>query len=54
MEKCSERHELQIMRYVVSKFCKLRLHAYAKSKTIEYLGEKATMNASEAVQTNFV
>lgn len=38
-----ELHEFKIIKYMINLFCKIRLHAYAKTNTLQYLGKKATL-----------
>lgn len=39
----NELHEIKIIKHFTAAYTKIRLHAYAKTKTIEQLGTKATM-----------
>ncbi|KAF2900482.1 hypothetical protein ILUMI_05701 [Ignelater luminosus] len=40
----SERHELRIIKFIATKYAKIRLLAYSKIKTLQYLGEKTKKN----------
>lgn len=39
----NELHEIKIIKFIIGYYAKIRLNAFAKTKTLEYLGTKATM-----------
>lgn len=41
--ECEELHEIKIIKFMIDSFCKVRLNAYAKTTTLQYLGRKATL-----------
>lgn len=43
VNQCQELHEIKIIKLIAESYCTKRLHTYAKTKTLEYLGKKATM-----------
>lgn len=41
--QCNELHEIKIIKFIIGSYAKIRLNAFAKTKTLEYLGRKAAM-----------